>query len=54
MYFVNRLLIKMLCLGDLGMDTRKILSCVIVTNTAGSGFDDLIYLHLIHTTNNYT
>jgi hypothetical protein len=32
----------------------NILSCVLVTNNAGSGLDEGVYLLLIHTTNNYT
>jgi hypothetical protein len=30
------------------------LSCVLVTNNAGSGLDEQVYLLLIHNTSNYT
>jgi hypothetical protein len=37
-----------------GIFVKIILSRVLVTNNAGSGLDERVYLLLIHTTSNYT
>jgi hypothetical protein len=42
-------------LTDVGSgNSENILSRVLVTNNAGSGLDERVYLLLIHTTSNYT